>query len=108
MFFVRAGRPAAVAKGDNRPGFKRMADIDWVATVLVLAAVTCLVLATTWGGSDKGWGDGSVIACLVVCVVLIPIITVYEMWLGDRAMILTSLFRNFSFDAIIGRYGIAH
>lgn len=101
--FVRKGKPAAVARGDKRNWYQRLASIDWVATVLILAAVTCLVLGTTWGGFEKGWKDGSVIATLVVCGVLIPIIIAWEIYMGDKAMLLMSLFRNWSFDAILGR-----
>lgn len=101
--FVRKGKPAAVAHGDTRNWYQRLASVDWVATVLVLAAVTCLVLGTTWGGSDKGWKSGSVIAPLVVCGALVPVIILWEIHMGDKAMLIMSLFRNGSFDAILGR-----
>jgi hypothetical protein len=103
MFCVRKGKPAAVARGDKRGPIARLSSIDWVATALVLACVTCLVLATTWGGSTKGWKDGSVIACLVICGVLVPVIIAWELYMGDKAMIMMSLFRNLSFDALLGR-----
>lgn len=103
LVFVRKGRPAAVAHGDARKWYQRLASIDWVATVLVLAVVTCLVLGTTWGGSDKGWKDGGVIASLVVCGALVPAIILWEIHMGEKAMLIMSLFRNWSFDAILGR-----
>ncbi|KAK9899939.1 MFS general substrate transporter [Cystobasidium minutum MCA 4210] len=102
--FVRKGKPAAVARGDKRKRnwYQRLASVDWVATALILAAVTCLVLGTTWGGSDKGWKDGSVIATLVVTGVLVPVIIAWEIYMGDKAMLIMSLFKNWSFDAILG------
>lgn len=101
--FVRKGRPAALARGDARNWYQRLVSVDWVATVLVLAAVTCLVLGTTWGGSDRGWKDAGVIASLVVCGALVPVIVAWEIYKGDKAMLIMSLFRNWSFVAILGR-----
>lgn len=94
IFVVKASRPLGVGGLDKRNAFQRLRDIDWLGTLLVLAAVTCLVLATTWGGYERGWSDPSVIACLVVFGVLIPITACWEWYLGDAAMLAPVLFKR--------------
>lgn len=91
---VKPSRPLGIGGLDKRNALQRARDIDWIGTLLVLAAVTCLVLATTWGGYGRGWKDGSVIACLVVFAVLCPVVAAWEWYLGDAAMLCPALFKR--------------
>jgi MFS family permease len=61
MFLVKNSKPKGIKPGDTRNGLFRMLDIDWLGTLLVLGAVTCLTLATVWGPT-QGWGSAQVIA----------------------------------------------
>jgi hypothetical protein len=54
--------------------------------------VTALVLALQWGGNQKPWKDGSVIACFVVAGVLTIILVFWERYLGDKAMVPVAIF----------------
>ncbi|KAJ7106969.1 major facilitator superfamily domain-containing protein [Mycena epipterygia] len=63
--------------------------MDFVGAILVMAAVTCLVLALQWGGNTKPWGDTAVIAC--------P--DLWEHHVGDAALVSMSLFKSRSTDA---------
>ncbi|KAL7006650.1 hypothetical protein EMMF5_003817 [Cystobasidiomycetes sp. EMM_F5] len=101
VFLVKKSTPPAVSMGDKRNGWQRMLSIDWVGTVLVLGCVTALVFATTYG-PNRGWNNGGVIACLVVCGSLAILTVAWEWYLGDKAMIPLSLFKNRSFCAVIG------
>jgi EmrB/QacA subfamily drug resistance transporter len=40
-----------------RTGQRRAVRIDWLGTVLLSASITCLVLLTTWGGTEYAWGS---------------------------------------------------
>ena len=47
---------------------KRTARIDWLGTVLLGAAITGLVLVTTWGGNQYAWTSVQVLALSVLTV----------------------------------------
>nr|CRX79083.1 hypothetical protein ls5930a1_00125 [Leucosporidium scottii] len=79
----------------------KLLHMDWLGATLVLASVTCLVLALQWGGNTKPWNDGSVIACLVLAVVLGAILVLWQRYLGDKAMVPPAIFKSFSVFAII-------
>ena len=53
LFVTSAVLPASVRR--------RMVRIDWVGTALLAAAITCLVLFTTWGGSEYPWGSPMIV-----------------------------------------------
>ena len=97
MLIVKSARPIGLKEGDTRSALQRLRDIDWLGSLLVLGAVTCLVLATTWGGYSKGWKDPSVIACLVVVGVIAPIFVAWQWYLGEAAMLTPSLFTRTNF-----------
>jgi EmrB/QacA subfamily drug resistance transporter len=40
-----------------RSGRRRQVRIDWLGTALLATAITCLVLLTTWGGTEYAWGS---------------------------------------------------
>ncbi|GAA5879940.1 hypothetical protein JCM3774_005685 [Rhodotorula dairenensis] len=76
--------------------------MDWVGATLVLGAVTCLVLALQWGGNQKPWNDGAVIACFVVAGVTAIAIVFWVRWMGDRALVPPKIFKSISVYAICG------
>ncbi len=62
LFVTSAVLPAAVQR--------RKVRIDWAGTTLLSAAIICLVLFTTWGGSEYAWGSPVIIGLGVAAVVL--------------------------------------
>lgn len=52
--------------------------IDYVGSVLLTAAVTCIVLFTTWGGTTYAWGSGIMVSLAVASVVLVVLLLVVE------------------------------
>ncbi|HRE01928.1 MAG TPA: MFS transporter, partial [Ilumatobacteraceae bacterium] len=54
------------------------AKVDVVGAVLLSAAVTCVVLFTTWGGTQYAWGSGTMIGLAVAAVVLLVALVVVE------------------------------
>ncbi|KAF7326744.1 Major facilitator transporter-like protein [Mycena venus] len=76
--------------------------LDFVGAILVAGAVTTLVLALQWGGNTKPWGDKAVIICFVLAVVLTAVYVGWEIYMGDRAMTPTTIFKSGSVWAILG------
>ncbi|GAA5961653.1 hypothetical protein JCM3765_000464 [Sporobolomyces pararoseus] len=74
--------------------------MDWVGGVLSLGSVTALVLALQWGGNQKPWNDGAVIACLVVAGVGFIVFGFWQRYLGDRALVPPRIFKDYSIWAI--------
>jgi MFS family permease len=66
--------------------------VDYVGCVLIVAALTCLMLAFTWAGGTYAWGSGVVVGLLVTGVVLSVGFVVYESKVED-AIVPPRLFR---------------
>ncbi|KAJ7472595.1 hypothetical protein FB451DRAFT_1398800 [Mycena latifolia] len=64
-------------------------------------SLASLSLALRWGGNTKAWNDSDVIACFVVADVLGGIFYSWEVYIGDRAMTPTSIFKLRSIWAIL-------
>ena len=50
------------------PSTRREAKVDILGAVLLVAGVTCLVLATAWGGDEYPWGSVQIIGLSLVAV----------------------------------------
>ncbi|KAF7303418.1 Major facilitator transporter-like protein [Mycena indigotica] len=75
--------------------------LDYIGATLVAASITCLVLALQWGGNTKPWSAPAVIVCFVLFAVFAVITIVWEIRLGERAMVPTAIFKSASIYAII-------
>ncbi|KAK5807057.1 hypothetical protein VI817_001315 [Penicillium citrinum] len=60
--------------------------LDLPGWSLLFTSVICLTLALQWGGLEKPWSDGSVIATLTVWVALTIAFVVVEWFQGDYAI----------------------
>jgi hypothetical protein len=91
---LKASPPLGADPNDRstRTVLRQTLHLDWLGGILVLGAVTALVLALQWGGNQKPWKDGSVIACFVVAGVLTIILVFWERYLGDKAMVPVAIF----------------
>ena len=77
--------------------------IDYLGFVLLSAAVTCLVLMTTWGGSEYAWTSPTIIGLGVAIVVAIALFIPVERRAAEPVIPLT-LFgsRTFVVASIVG------
>ncbi|KAJ7867670.1 ABC transporter [Mycena olivaceomarginata] len=75
--------------------------LDFLGATLVAGAITCMVLALQWGGNTKPWGDKSVIICFVFAGALAGAYVAWEMYMGERAMTPTAIFKTCSVWAIL-------
>jgi EmrB/QacA subfamily drug resistance transporter len=77
--------------------------IDYLGTALLSAAVTGLILLTTWGGSTYPWASAPIVSLAVASVVLIVVFCLVELRAAEPVIPMT-LFRNrvFSVTSAIG------
>lgn len=71
--------------------------IDFLGAGLLASGVSCLVLLTTWGGTQYAWGSSEIIGLGVAGVVLLVLFVVQEMHTAEPIVPL-SLFRNSVFS----------
>ncbi|KAJ7035148.1 ABC transporter, partial [Mycena alexandri] len=81
--------------------FQQTLRLDFLGAGLAGGAVVNLILALQWGGNTKPWGDKDVIICFVLSAVLGVVFIAWSVYLGDRAMMPTSIFKSRSIYAIM-------
>ncbi len=74
IFFVNVplGILALVVTGLVLPPSRRRSSvrIDWLGSALLAAAISCLVLLTSWAGGEYAWGSPTIIGLGIVTLVL--------------------------------------
>ncbi|OCF76843.1 aflatoxin efflux pump AFLT [Kwoniella mangroviensis CBS 8886] len=74
-------------EGYSKDMFWKVVKCDWGGMIIAMGWAICFILFTQWGGVTKKWSDGSVIACIVLSAVLVPVFVLYEWFIGtDRQM----------------------
>ncbi|MDX6546041.1 MAG: hypothetical protein QOG02_1815, partial [Gaiellales bacterium] len=71
--------------------------IDYLGFAVLAAAISCLVLLTTWGGAQYAWGSTVILALITATVVLVGVFAAIERRAAEP-VIPPSLFRNRTFD----------
>ena len=67
--------------------------IDYPGSVLLVAAVTAVVLATTWGGTTYPWGSAQIVGLAAAAAVLLGLFLAWEARASEPILPLR-LFRN--------------
>jgi len=80
-----------------RTGARRLVRIDWPGTALLASTITCLVLLTTWGGTQYAWGSPVILGLGAATVVLGAAFVVVERRAAEPAIPLR-LFRIRTFN----------
>lgn len=81
----------------DRVGVRRKARIDYVGSVLLMAAITCVVLVTTWGGTEHAWTSPTILLLSGAAAVLVAVFVVVERRV-DEPVLPLRLFRNRTFS----------
>jgi EmrB/QacA subfamily drug resistance transporter len=76
-------------------------NIDWVGISLLSAAVTVIILVTTWGGAQYAWGSPTIIAFSAVGAALVAAFCIVETRVAEPIIPLT-LFKNRTFSSASG------
>jgi len=74
--------------------------IDYTGTALLGAAVTCIILGTTWGGATYPWSSGVILSLAVATVVLVGAFVFVESRAAEP-LIPLSLFRSREFSVAV-------
>ncbi|KAF6820853.1 major facilitator superfamily transporter [Colletotrichum plurivorum] len=69
-------------------------NLDLPGVALVLASLTCFILAIEYGGVTKPWNSGTVIGLLVAFAVLMILFIALEWYQGDRALLVGRLMKR--------------
>lgn len=75
--------------------------IDYLGSLVLTAAITCLVLFTTWGGAQYAWGSPTILWLIAAAVVLLGAFVVLERRAADPVIPLR-LFGNGTFNVASG------
>ncbi|MFC0005028.1 MDR family MFS transporter [Micromonospora siamensis] len=78
------------------PFQRREHAIDWVGAGLLVAGVSCLLLALSWGGNEYAWGSGVIIGLFVAGAVLGALFVAQEARVAEPILPLR-LFRSATF-----------
>lgn len=75
------------AKKAGTPWRQQVLQLDPIGTVIFISGIVCLLLALQWGGSTYPWGNGRIIALLVLFVVCISTFIGIQIWKGETATV---------------------
>jgi hypothetical protein len=71
--------------------------IDYQGAALLAAGVACVVLLTTWGGTEYAWGSSTILGLGAAAAVLLAVFGLVERRAAEPIIPL-ALFRNSTFD----------
>ena len=92
---------AVISVALHTPTSRVAHEIDYLGSALLAAAVTCIVLVTTWGGTTYAWGSVTILTMMVAVVVLLGLFIMVEGRAAEPVIPL-SLFRNRVFSVSSG------
>ncbi|KAF4972080.1 hypothetical protein FZEAL_9673 [Fusarium zealandicum] len=81
------------APNDSVPIPQQIKQLDPFGTLVFLPGVICLILALQWGGEKYPWGEGRIIALLVISGVLLITFVAVQIWQQENATVPPRLFK---------------
>ncbi|MEZ0064802.1 EmrB/QacA subfamily drug resistance transporter [Streptacidiphilus sp. MAP12-20] len=69
-----------------RAGNGERARLDWLGALLLAAVGTCLVLATSWGGSQYAWRSPVILGLIGGAVLSLALFAPVELWVARRGI----------------------
>lgn len=77
--------------------------IDWLGAALLSVGITALVLITTWGGNEYGWGSPQILGLAALAVVTLGVFVPVQLRVAEPIMPLHVFKdRNFTLISLIG------
>jgi MFS transporter, DHA2 family, glioxin efflux transporter len=73
---------------------EKLLQMDPLGTVLVMGAVIAYILALQFGSQTSSWNSSQVIGLLVGFILILAVFTAWEVFNGERAMIVPRLMKN--------------
>lgn len=75
------------AKKADTPWRQQVLQLDPIGTVFFISGIVCILLALQWGGSTYAWGNGRIIALLVLFVLCISVFIGIQIWKKETATV---------------------
>jgi MFS family permease len=91
FFFLHL--PAAAAP-PAIPWTQKRLHLDPVGIALAMGGITSFVLALQYGGSSHSWRSSVVVGLLVSSALIAGVLVLWEIWLGEYAMMLPRLWKH--------------
>ncbi len=91
LLFLRVQTPTAAAE---KSFWRRIADVDYVGTGLLLSSIICFLLVAQWGGVDYAWNSAHIIGLLIGFITIAIAFVAWVVYLGEKAIIAPRMFRN--------------
>ena len=92
IFFLFQAPPAA--KPVSATLKEKILQMDPVGICMVMGAIVSFVLAVQYGGQSKAWNSSEVIGLLVGFAAITAVFVLWELYQGERAMIVPRLFKK--------------
>jgi len=96
-----AAKPAATGPAHHDDAELDVGTVDWWGIVLVLASVSCLCLAVTWGGDTYPWGSWRIVVLLVVAALTAGALVYVESYVAQDPVVPMRLFKSWNFSVCI-------
>lgn len=87
------------AKKAGTPWRQQVLQLDPIGTAFFVSGIVCLLLALQWGGSTYAWGNGRIIALLILFVVCISVFSGVQIWKKETATVPPRIFTQRSIAA---------
>ncbi|GFF57143.1 MFS transporter, putative [Aspergillus udagawae] len=94
--------PAASKTTDNRTWRSKLLQMDPIGTGLVLACLTCYILAMQYGGQKHPWNSSVVIGLIVGFVLILAALVGWELHMGEKAMSPPRLVKRHAVPSAVG------
>ncbi|KAI1404033.1 MFS general substrate transporter [Hypoxylon fuscum] len=86
--------PANAGATTNVSLVEKLAQMDPVGIILTMSAIICFILALQYGGVSQPWNGSVVVGLLVGSVAIAVALCLWEIYQGERAMIVPRLFKQ--------------
>src|ERR1700744_3011827 len=90
-FFFGAPDAANPTKGTFR---EKLLNMDILGIATIMCAVVCYLLALQKAGVTYAWNSSMVVGLLVGSAIFFIIFVAIQLWLGERAMLVTRLLKD--------------
>ncbi|KAJ0417573.1 major facilitator superfamily domain-containing protein [Aspergillus carlsbadensis] len=100
LFFFH--NPPASKTHDTSSIQSKLLQLDPIGTMLVLASVTCYILAMQYGGERFPWDSSEVIGLIIGFVLILAALIGWEVFMGERAMTAPRLVKLHALPSAVG------
>ena len=94
VFLLPAHPPPENERLNGMTFRQKLAQLDYIGSVMILGIITCLLMALADGGNKYAWSNWRIIFEFVLGGVLIIAFVGWQLYLDERALIPKAVFKN--------------